>query len=95
MATIIKIAAGANGAHANQSGAGFTEAPEGYVLVPPELEGAARGYLPFIDLEVVDGVLVGVSQGSRIGEPHVRPEARYTPRDKDDFLAGLMEGLGV
>ena len=64
---IIEITAQNNGAHRNQSGHG--NIPDGWVLVPPELEAEARSYLPFIDLDIQDGVLVGVSQGTQIISP--------------------------
>lgn len=40
--------------------------PDGWILVPPELEAKARSLLPFINLHIEDGVLVDVSAGERI-----------------------------
>ena len=64
---IIKITKNANGSHDNMLANKI--APDGWVLVPPELEAEALSYLPFIDLDIQDGVLVGVSQGTQILSP--------------------------
>ena len=64
---IIETTAQHNGAHRNQSGHGSIL--DGWVLVPPELEAEALSYLPFINLDIQDGVLVGVSQGTQIISP--------------------------
>lgn len=61
---IIKIEAYANGSHANQITSAI--APEGWVSVPPQLEAKAISFLPFIDLDIKNGVLVDVSAGKRI-----------------------------
>ena len=63
---IIEIAA-TNGAHRNQTGS-FGIIPDGWAIVPPELEAEAMGYLPYIDLTVSDGVITAVAQGT-IPEP--------------------------
>ena len=59
---IIELSAFPNGAHRNQSG-GFTVVPDGWAIVPQELEAEAVGYLPYIDLTVSDGAITGVAQG--------------------------------
>lgn len=64
---IIKNAENTNGSHDNMLANKI--APDGWVLVPPELEAEARSYLPFIDLDIQDGVLVGVSRGTQIVSP--------------------------
>ena len=63
---IIEIAA-TNGAHRNQTG-NFSAVPDGWAIVPLELEDEAMGYLPYIDLTVSDGVVTAVAQGT-IPEP--------------------------
>ena len=63
---IIEIAA-TNGAHRNQTG-NFSAVPDGWAIVPLELEAEAMGYLPYIDLTVSDGVVTAVAQGT-IPEP--------------------------
>lgn len=64
---IICITPYSNGAHENELISKI--APDGWVLVPPELEAEALSYLPFINLDIQDGVLVGVSQGTQIISP--------------------------
>ena len=59
---IIEIAA-TNGAHRNQTG-NFSAVPDGWAIVPLELEAEAMGYLPYIDLTVSDGVVTAVAQGT-------------------------------
>ena len=59
---IIEIAA-TNGAHRNQTG-NFSAVPDGWAIVPLELEAEAMGYLPYIDLTVSDGVITAVAQGT-------------------------------
>ena len=61
---IICITPYSNGAHENELISKI--APDGWVLVPPELEAKARSLLPFINLHIEDGVLVDVSAGERI-----------------------------
>lgn len=64
---IIEVNPMASGAHRSQLG--IKALPDGWVLVPPELEAEALSYLPFIDLDIQDGVVVGVSQGTRKVSP--------------------------
>lgn len=52
-----------NGAHNNQRTDDPFPMPEGWSVVPPELEEEAWGYLPFIDLTVENGQIVTVAQG--------------------------------
>ena len=60
-----------NGAHNNLCydtvPNGYT-LPEGWAIVPKELEEEAVGYLPFIELTLEDGAITGVAQGP-IPEP--------------------------
>ena len=65
---IIEIAA-TNGAHRNQTG-NFSAVPDGWAIVPLELEAETMGYLPYIDLTVSDGVVTAVAQGT-IPEPDI------------------------
>jgi len=86
---IVETQALENGAHRNQiTGASF-KAPEGWILVPEELEVDVMLYLPFIVLEIEDGVLIGVSQGEI--PPYEPPELPVilTPQD---MWAAFMEG---
>ena len=60
-----------NGAHNNLRYETVPEdftPPEGWAIVPENLEDEALGYLPFIDLTVEDGIITAVAQGP-IPEP--------------------------
>ena len=63
---IIEIAA-TTAAHRHRTG-NFSAVPDGWAIVPLELEAEAMGYLPYIDLTVSDGVVTAVAQGT-IPEP--------------------------
>lgn len=88
---IIELQALANGSHRNQSGASL-HPPEGWAVVPPELEVEARRYLPFIDLTVESGKIVGVDQGP-VPEPEELPEPEPNETERlradVDFLAAM------
>lgn len=92
--TIIKIEPYENGAHANQT-SNMTVVPDGWAVVPPHLEAQARGFLPFIDLTVEDGKIVGVAQGA-IPEPDTAPEPLPTEMEQlradVDYLLMMQEG---
>ena len=93
---IIRLEPYENGAHDNQKiDRILTELPEGYAAVPPELEVEAEGYLPFIDLTVEDGQIVGVAQGTippREPEPEPEPTPEEQLRADVDYIAA-MAGL--
>lgn len=79
---IIGKAALDNGAHNNQRKDVFASIPDGWTLVPPELEEKAWGMLPFIELAFdEDGNLTDVAQGP-IPEPEPEPEPEPTIDDR-------------
>lgn len=92
---IIEIQPLKNGAHRNQSG-GLQAVPEGWIAVPAGMEAEARSYLPFIVLDIQEGVLAGVSQGE-IPEPEPEPplpaslESRVASLESD--VESLLTGL--
>lgn len=60
--TIIRIEPYENGAHANQTINGTLSAvPEGWAVVPPELEAAAASYMPWVRLAAADGVVTSLT----------------------------------
>jgi len=87
--TIIEIAPLENGAHRNQTSNAIT-APDGWIVVPPALQEQAQNFLPFIVLDIENGLLVSVSQGV-IPPPEPEPEPTPEP-DYSEFIRGLMEG---
>lgn len=62
---IIKLNPENNGAHSNQA-CNFTlpEIPEGWAVVPPELEAQTLELLPWVTLELEDGVIIGISDNA-------------------------------
>lgn len=66
---IVKLEAAENGARGNQVITPALErVPEGWAAVPPELETEALELLPWITLEVRDGVITGVGDNARARE---------------------------
>lgn len=57
---IIRTAAESNGAHASQMSSAPVTPPDGYIVIPPELEAAALPLLPWIKLTIEDGVVTAV-----------------------------------
>lgn len=77
-----------NGAHRNQSGDSL-EAPPGWVVIPPELEGEARDYLPFIQLTLDEnGEVESVEPGP---QPDSEPAPTYEPSETDNIALALAE----
>lgn len=90
----IELAPLENGAHANQRTDDILQLPEGWAVVPLELEEEAWGYLPFINLEVRQGKIVGVSQGpipEPVPQPHVYSEYELLQQTITDHELDLIE----
>lgn len=94
---IVKINANANGTLANQrTGFDLPEIPEGWAVVPPELEQRALELLPWVTLELEDGVIVGVSDNAEAraaaaAEP--TPEPAPTPEEQNTRLRAQIAML--
>lgn len=81
---IIEIIALENGAHRNQMGK-LNHVPEGWIAVPSKLEEKAKGFLPFINLKIENGILIDVMQGI-IPEP-IPEQEQFSPQaDTDGML---------
>lgn len=62
---IVKLEAGQNATRANQVIIpALKHIPEGWAVVPPELEAEALALLPWLTLEVHDGVITGVGDAA-------------------------------
>ncbi len=62
----VKMAPEENGARANQFTSGSAcPAPEGWIAVPQELEEQAMAMLPWLAIEVADGVITAVTQNTQ------------------------------
>lgn len=73
---IIEIKPLENGAHRNQRG-DIINVPAGWIEVPSEMEEVAASYLPFINLDIDGGILVGVSQGETLPPDPEEKEQAY------------------
>lgn len=63
---IVKLEAGENGARGNQViRPALEHVPEGWAVVPPELESEAMELLPWMTLELRDGEVVGIGDDIR------------------------------
>lgn len=62
---IIKLRPEENGAHGSQlCNFALPEIPEGWAVVPPELEQQAMELLPWVTLEIADGKIIGVADNA-------------------------------
>ncbi len=90
--TIIQLEALENGQHQLQSQNGREECwEEGYITVPPELEAEAWNCLGWCDLELKDGVLVGITptEQPEIKLPEPEPTMAERNRADIDFIAAM------
>ena len=96
MLTIIEIEARADGGHGLQSQSHRTECwLEGWIAVPPQLEQAAWDCRGYCELDIQDGVLVGLTTGQmpeREPAPEPEPTAEERLRADVDYLA-IMTGV--
>lgn len=64
---------------------------EGWIPVPPRLEPRARAYCPYCELEIEDGVLVGITPSERPA-PDLEPiKAERIAQSKTDLETYLLE----
>ena len=94
--TIIEIEARADGGHGLQSQSHRTECwLEGWIAVPPQLAQAAWDCRCYCELDIQDGVLVGLTPGQmpeREPAPEPEPTAEERLRADVDYLA-IMTGV--
>ena len=73
---MVKIEAEANGARANQRARRLWKSiPEGWVLIPQELEESAAGYLPWLSLTLEEGQVTAVACSQEAREAWERQQA--------------------
>lgn len=83
---LIKTSPNANGSHANQScNFALPAIPEGWAVVPPQLEQQTLELLPWVLLELEDGEIVGVSDNAEAraaaaADPAPEPEPTQLDR---------------
>lgn len=85
---ILEIEALSNGAHRNQITRENVVPPDGWAIVPQELEEEAISYLPFVEITVEDGKITGVAQGA---VPAPEPEPAPEPTEGDDLMAMTID----
>ena len=94
---ILEISAQENGAHRNNIFKGLNSAvdvPDGWIEVPESLESDVLSSLPFLDLQIENGKLVGITPTER---PEPEPEP-YTPTQEDRLSAlegAMLAMMGV
>ena len=89
MLTIIEIAAREDGGHGLQSQSHRTACwLEGWVAVPPELEQVAWDCRGYCQLELEEGVLVGITPGE---PPQPQPEPEAVPSETEQLRADVDE----
>ena len=90
---IIEIAALENGAHRNQTGTFRNGLPDGWAVVPDDLEIPET--FPFVDIEVEDGVVTAMT-ASTVPEPEPEPEVDPTLEDRMAAMEAAIErGLSL
>lgn len=77
---IVEINALPNGAHRNQTTDSLLLIPEGWALIPEEMEIPST--FPFVNIEVEDGVVTAMTEGV-VPEPEPIPDPEPTP-DTDE-----------
>lgn len=90
---IIRLNPENNGSYSNQL-CNFTlpEIPQGWAVVPPELEQQALELLPWVTLELEGGVIVGVSDNA---EARAAAAAEPTPAEPVDETALLRAQVAM
>lgn len=93
--TIIQVSALSSGQHPIESQSAREACwLEGYIEVPEHLEAAVWDSLGWCDLQIEDGVLVGITPTER---PEPKPEP-YTPTTEDRLNAlesAMLSMMGV
>ena len=85
---IIEIAALENGAHRNDRLDSFKNIPDGWAIVPAEIE--IPDTFPFVNIEVEDGVVTSMTAGV-VPEPEPMPEPEPTDTEVLNTLLGVSE----
>lgn len=84
---LIEIKALENGAHRNQTCSSMFEPPEGWAVIPDDME--IPDTFPFVHIEVVDGVVTSMTAGI---VPKVEEEIPTKgPSMMDDMAAMLVD----
>lgn len=94
---IVEIEKLANSAHRNtliNNPPDGYQVPSGWISVPENLEAEVIPALPFIDLQIEDGVLVGITPTER-PEPEPEPYVPTTEERISALEAAMLAMMGV
>lgn len=90
---IIEIEPLSNGAHGNDRRDSFRTIPEGWAVVPEEMEIPET--FPFVNIETEDGVVTSMTAGT-VPEPEPEPEPEPTLEDRMSAMESAIErGLAL
>ncbi len=81
---IIEINESENGAHRNQTTVGNNAVPEGWAVIPDDIEFPST--FPFVDITVEDGVVTSMTAG-------VMPPPEPEPEPEGDVWDELAEAI--
>ena len=94
---IAKIEANENGTRNIQTINGGAKVPDGYIAIPDEFVAEVREFKSNIDIDIADGVVIGVSQGKAAVELTVDREIDNAIREKEKVVSTpndtLLRGL--
>jgi len=89
---IIKTEAESNGAHASQMSSAPIMPPDGYIVIPADLEATALPLLPWVKLTVVDGAVTAVEDDTEARAAWAAiPVPVPEPTAQDDADAMLID----
>ena len=85
---IIEINQLENGAHCNQTISSLMTIPEGWAVIPEDMEIPST--FPFVNIEVEDGVVTAMTEGV-VPDPEPIPEVEDEPTTAEllDILLGV------
>ena len=83
---IVKLEANSNGTRANQQlDFPLRTIPEGYAVIPENLEDEAKRYLPWLEIETnAEGKVIGVSENTAAKEAFLEELAKQEAAEGED-----------
>ena len=81
--TIIELAPLKNGAHRNQTTSGLLSVPNGWAVIPEDMEIPET--FPFVSVEATNGVVTALTPGT-VPEPQPEPEPTPTVDERMEKL---------
>jgi len=90
---IIKRTAESNGAHASQASSAPIAPPDGWIVIPADLEATALPLLPWVKLTVEDGIVTAVeddTEARAAWEATPVPPPEPTAQERIEALEAAM-----